>query len=132
DGDHAFLADLLHRLGDLLADFAVAIGRNDADLGNLVRAGNGLRARRQILDDLGDGEIDAALEIHRVHAGRDRLHALTDDRLGENGSGGGAVAGEVVGPAGDLAQHLRAHVLELVLELDFLGDGDAVLGDARR
>src|SRR5215210_1298972 len=28
------------------------------------------------------------------------------------------------------AQHLRAHVLELVLEFDFLGDGDAVLGDA--
>ena len=27
--------------------------------------------------------------------------------------------------------HLRAHVLELVLELDLLGDGDAVLGDAR-
>ena len=32
---------------------------------------------------------------------------------------------------GDFAHHLRAHVLELVLELDFLGDGDAVLGDAR-
>ena len=32
---------------------------------------------------------------------------------------------------GDLAHHLRAHVLELVLELDLLGDGDAVLGDAR-
>ena len=28
--------------------------------------------------------------------------------------------------------HLRAHVLELVGELDLLGDGDAVLGDARR
>src|SRR5690606_4851489 len=27
------------------------------------------------------------------------------------------------------AHHLRAHVLELVLELDLLGDGDAVLGD---
>ncbi len=28
--------------------------------------------------------------------------------------------------------HLRAHVLKLVLKLDLLGDGDAVLGDARR
>jgi hypothetical protein len=28
------------------------------------------------------------------------------------------------------AHHLGAHVLELVLKLDFLGDGDAVLGDA--
>ena len=33
---------------------------------------------------------------------------------------------------GDLAHHLRAHVLELVGELDLLGDGHAVLGDARR
>jgi hypothetical protein len=43
----------------------------------------------------------------------------------------GAVAGQIVGLGRDLAQHLRAHVLELVLELDLLGDGDAVLGDAR-
>ena len=78
-----------------------------------------------------DGEIDAALQVHRVHAGGDRLHALADDRLGEHGGGGGAVAGDVVGLRGDFAQHLRAHVLELVLELDLLGDGDAVLGDAR-
>ena len=33
---------------------------------------------------------------------------------------------------GDLLDHLRAHVLEPVGELDLLGDGDAVLGDARR
>jgi hypothetical protein len=43
-----------------------------------------------------------------------------------------AVAGDVVGLLGDFAHHLCAHVLELVLELDLLGDGDAVLGDARR
>ena len=30
----------------------------------------------------------------------------------------------------DFAHHLRAHVLELVVELDLLGDSDAVLGDA--
>src|SRR5487761_2111513 len=31
--------------------------------------------------------------------------------------------------ATDFAPHLGAHVLDLVLKLDFLGDGDAVLGD---
>ena len=75
------------------------------------------------------GEVDAALEVHRVHAGGDRLHAFADDRLGENGGGGGAVTGFVVGAGSDFLHHLRAHVLELVLELDLLGDGDAVLGD---
>src|SRR5712672_1592385 len=40
------------------------------------------------------------------------------------------VACGVIGLGGDFAQHLRAHVLELVFEFDLLGDGDAVLGDA--
>src|ERR1700704_6477424 len=31
---------------------------------------------------------------------------------------------------GHFAHHLRAHVLELVFKFDFLGDGDAVLGNA--
>ena len=79
-----------------------------------------------------DRLVDAALQVHRVHAGGDRLGALADDRLRQHGRGGGAVAGDVVGLGGDLAHHLRAHVLELVGELDLLGDGHAVLGDARR
>ena len=37
DGDDAFLADLLHGFGDLLADFTVAVGRDDADLGDFLR-----------------------------------------------------------------------------------------------
>ena len=77
-------------------------------------------------------EIDAALQIHRIHAGGDELRAFAHDRLGQNGRGRGAVAGGVVGLRGHLAHHLRAHVLELVVELDLLGDGDAVLGDAGR
>ena len=53
------------------------------------------------------------------------------DGFGENGGGGGAVAGDVAGLAGDFADELGAHVFIGILELDFLGDGDAVLGDGR-
>ena len=35
DGDDAFLADLLHRLGEHLADGLVAVGADGADLGDL-------------------------------------------------------------------------------------------------
>src|SRR5690606_27121331 len=76
DGDDAFLADLLHRLGDLLADFAVAVGGDDANLSDLGRAGHILRTALQVLDDPGHGDIDAALEVHRVDAGSDRSHAF--------------------------------------------------------
>ena len=129
-GDDAFLADLFHGFGDLLADFLVAIGRDDADLGHFGRTGNRLRARLDVLDNLGDGEIDAALQVHRVHAGGNRLHAFAHDGLGQDGRGGGAVTGDVVGLRSDFADHLGAHILELVLQFDFLGDADAVLGDA--
>jgi hypothetical protein len=86
----------------------------------------------EVLDDGLDGLVDAALDLHRVVARGDELGALAVDRLREHGRGGGAVAGDVARLRGDLADHLGAHVLELVLELDLLGDGDAVLGDRRR
>ena len=53
------------------------------------------------------------------------------DRLREHGGGGGAVTGHVGGLGRDFLHHLRAHVLELVLQLDFLRDRHAVLGDGR-
>ena len=76
-----------------------------------------------------DGLLDAALELHRVGAGDDVLRALAEDRLREDGRRGRAVTRDVGRLAGDLADHLGAHVLERVLQVDFLRDGDAVLGD---
>ena len=131
DRDDALVADLLHGLGEEAADLRVAVGRDGADLGDLVVGGDLLGVLLEVFDDGLDGEIDAALEVHRVHAGSDRLGAFLDDGLRQHGGGGGAVTGEVGRLRGDFAHHLRAHVLELVLELDFLGDRHTVLGDAR-
>src|SRR5205085_1871818 len=75
-------------------------------------------------------QIDTSLQIHRVHAGGNRLRAFPNDGGGQHGRGGGAVAGRIGRLGSDFAHHLRAHVLELVVEFDLLGDGDAVLGDA--
>src|SRR5216684_3747874 len=103
--DDALVADLLHGVGEELADLGVAIGGDGADLGDFLVRGDLLG----VLDEVGDHgahrQVDTALEIHRVHAGVGRL-------------------------GGHFAHHLGAHVLELFLKLDFLGDGDAVLGDA--
>ena len=87
---------------------------------------------RDLLDQGLGAELDAALEQHRVRAGGDVAHALVNDRLGQHGRGGGAVTGDVVGLGGGFLEELRAHVREGVLELDFLGDGHAVVGDGRR
>ncbi len=130
DRDHAVLADLLHRVGDDVADGLIAVGRNGADLRDHL-AGNRLRELLHFFDGHFDGLLDAALQRHRVRAGRNGLHAFAEDRLRQNGGGGGAVAGHVGGLRRHFAHHLRAHVLERILQLDFLGHRDAVLGDVR-
>ena len=76
-----------------------------------------------------DGGSDATAKIGGVDASRDVLEGLGKDGAGEDGGGGGSIAGLVVGLAGDVHHEAGAEVLELVLELDGLGDGDTVLGD---
>ena len=131
DGDDAFIADLRHRLGDHVAHFLVAVGGDRADLADLLVRLHLLGALLEIGDDGLDRLVDAALQVHRVHAGGDRLGAFAHDGAGQDGGGGGAVAGRVIGLGGDFAHHLGAHILELVFELDLLGHRHAVLGRAR-
>jgi hypothetical protein len=66
---------------------------------------------------------------HRVGAGGDVAQALAHERLGQDGGRGRAVARDVVGLLRDLLDELGADLLVGVLELDLLGDGDAVVGD---
>ncbi len=74
---------------------------------------------------------DALFEDHRVGAGSDVLDAFADDRLSQQGRGGRAVAGDVVGLGGDFFDQLGAHVFKAVFQFDFLGDGHTVIGDQR-
>src|SRR5512142_1335917 len=71
------------------------------------------------------------LDQHRVIAGLERFEALIDDGVRQDGRSSGAVAGDIVGLGGSFLEELRAHVLERILELDFLGDGDAIMRDRR-
>ncbi len=122
DRDDALVADLLHRRRDHFADRLVAIGRNRADLGDLVVRCDLFRIRLEIGDDGVDGEIDAALQIHRIETGGNRLGAFPDDRGGKNGRRGGSVAGRVILLGSDFANQLGAEILEFVGEFDLFCD----------
>src|SRR5450759_1133487 len=131
DRDDAVLADLVHDLGNDVADFRLG-GRNRGDgrdlLARVDRAGLLLDLRGDGLDGL----LDADADQHRVRAGGDVADALVDHRLAEDHGGSGAVAGHIVGLGCDFLEELRAHVLEGVFEFDVAGDGDAVVGNGRR
>ena len=114
NGDDAVLADLLHRVGDQVADFLVVVRRDGADLGDFLLAGRRDADPLELFDDRFDGLLDAALDRHRIRAGRDVLEAFAEDRLCEHSRRRRAVAGDVRRLGRDFLHHLRAHVLERI------------------
>ena len=123
------LPTFVDRVGDGLADRGV--GRRDrGDLGDLVLGVVDLhRLTGEVLDGGGNGLFHALLDTHRVGTRGNVAQTLANERLGEHGGGGGAVAGDVVGLSRNFLDQLGTHVLELVFQLDFTGDGDTVVGD---
>ena len=110
----------------------VPVGGNGGDLLDFFLVLDLLGDLVEVLHGGFDGLVDAALDADRVGAGGDVLQAFAEDRFGQHGGGGGAIAGGVAGFAGDFADHLGAHVFVGIFQFDFLGDGDAVLGDRGR
>src|SRR5579863_692581 len=129
DRNDTVLAHLFHRFRNGVADLGVAVGRNGADLGDLFVLGHFDGKFLHIFDNRFDSAFDTAFERHGIGARSHAFHAFAKDALRQNGCGGGAVAGDIGGLRGHFAHHLRAHVLEGVLQLDFLGYRDAVFGD---
>ncbi len=128
DGDDTVLADLVHRVRDELADLGVLRGErgHGGDVGLVVDRAGG---REELLGHGLDGGVDALLQGGRGGAGGDVAQALADERLGQDGRGGGAVTRYVVGLGRHLLDELGAQVLVRVVELDLARDGDTVVGD---
>jgi hypothetical protein len=95
--DDALVADLFHGVGYHLANRLVSVGRDRADLGDFFGGLDLLRPAFDVLDDGRRRDIDAALEIHRIHPRGDELETLLDDRGGQHRRGGRSVAGPVTG-----------------------------------
>ena len=130
DGDSAVLADSVHGLGNLAANLGGASG-DGADVGNLVLVGNRGSVSLDSVDHSVDCLLDAATDAQRVSASSHVAQALGNDSVGQQRSGGGAVACDVVRLHRNFADQLGAHVLDRVGELDLLRNGNAVVGDQR-
>jgi hypothetical protein len=128
DGDDPVLAYLLHGFGDEPSNRLVVVRRDGSHLGD-HRPGHGLGHRPELRRHRLDRLVDPALDRHGAGPGGDVLRAFSIDRLRQHRRRRGAVSGHVGRLARHFLHHLRAHVLERVLQLDLLRDRDAVLGD---
>ena len=129
-GDDAVVGDLFHGLCDQFANGLVTRG-DGADTGDVFGAADGLAVGLDGFDGGLGGLGDALLHDHGVGAGGQILDAFGDDGLSQQGSGGGAIASYIVGLGGHFLDHGCAHVFKRVSQLDFTGDGHAIVGDQR-
>ena len=131
DGDHAVMADLVHGLGEQLADLRV-VGRDRGDVLDVLFAFDGNRqlARSARPPPAAPRSMPRLSSIGLAPAARLR-RPFGDHRLGQHRGGGGPVAGHIVGSGGGLLEHLGAHVREVILELDLFGHGHAIMRDGR-
>ena len=107
-------ATVVNHDGEGVRDLAVADGRIAA-IGDVSGSAaetidcRGLHVLPGVIDShvhfLINGQLDATAQPQRVRSGGDVLQPVADDRLRQQGRGGGSVAGHVGGLAGDLLDH---------------------------
>src|SRR5699024_118249 len=106
-------------------------GGHRCHAGDLLRCGHRGGACTEFIQGLLGGSLDTLVQLDGVRAGCHVAQTLGDERLGQQGGGGGAVTGDVVGLDCNRLDQLGAEVLEGILNIDVTGDGDAVVGDQR-
>ena len=131
DRDDAMVAGAFEGLGHHVAQRLV-VGRDGGDGPQALGAVEALGRSLQRRDRLGDGLFEPFHEFDRVGARRKAFQPALHEHVGQDGRGRGAVARDFVGLFRHFAQHLCAHVLEGVLELDLARDTDAVARHDRR
>ena len=127
--DGPVLANLVHGIGDDIADGLVPVGRDGRHLGDLLGFGHGRGDVAEFLHDCFGRLHDAPLQRSRIGSGSDVAQALAINGLGQDRRRGGAVTGHVGCLGRDLANELGAHVFKGVLQFDLLGHRHPVLGN---
>lgn len=81
-----------------------------------------------VIDSL-NGSHEASANFNRVGAVSHPVESSLGNRPSKDSSRGRSISGLFVGIVGHVLNQPGAHVLELVLQVNGLGDGDTILGD---
>ena len=132
NGDGSVFANLVHGLGDDVADLSIPVSGDCCDLGNFLGVGDFLGDFLELCNDGAGGLEDTALEADWVGTSSHVAKTFFVDGLGEDGCGGCSVTCNVRGLGRDFLDQLSTHVFIGAVELDFLGDRDTVFGHGWR
>ena len=130
DGDDAVLGNLFHSVCDHSADILVT-GGNGSDLLDVVLALDGSAHCLDGFDCCIGGLSHALAQDDGICTCCQVLHTFVDHGLCQNSCGRGAVTCDIVGLGGNFLYELCAHVLERILEFNFLCNGNTIICDRR-
>ena len=125
---NAVFADLVDCVCNDLADACVC-SRNCCNACDVALVVNIFCLALDGLNSSCNSLFDTALQTHWVCTGCDVAHALVNDCLCEHSCCCGSVTGDIICLGGDFLHELCAHVLEWIVEFDFLRDGNTVVSD---
>ena len=128
DGNNAVSADLLHGIRHQLSYFFISC-RDSGNSGDMLLAVYLLAHPGDSFHSAFRSLLHAFSQNDGISACRQVLDPCVYHCLGQNGCGGGTVAGHVIGLGSHFLHQLRAHVLKSVCQLDLLRDGHTVIGD---
>jgi hypothetical protein len=132
DGDDSIVTDLVHRVGDKRTDIEVVVRRYRGDLLLLLATCDRPGQRLERFGRATRSPIKPALDVDRARPRHDVANPIGEHGVREDGGSTRAVPHRLGGPFGGLAQHAGTEVLHGILEVELLGDRDAVVADERR
>ena len=132
DRDHALATDLVHGVGHEFANDGIVMRGKGADLSLFLVRLDRARHGPQSFDGALGGTIEAALDVDCARAGHDVAYAVGKYSVRQNRCRAGSIADHVAGLFRGLSEHAGAEILLRVLEVELLGDGDAIVAHDRR
>ena len=131
NGDYAVVANFFHSVCNETTNFFVSCG----DGSNLCFSFFGfyfLRNSFQFFNQNVYCFLDTFFQNHGVSASCYVFHAFANHSLSKYGSGGGAVASNVVGFDGYFFNQLRTHIFKRIFQFNITSNGYAVVSDGGR
>ena len=130
DGDNAVAGYFIHCVSDEFADESIVSGNGSYSF-DVSGAADLFGVCHNSFHSGSNSAVDTFFQNHWVCACGYVFHTFANQSLSQQGCGGGAVTGSIVGFYSNFFYQLSAHVFKWVFQLDFFCDGHAVVGDER-
>jgi hypothetical protein len=127
--DNAVTAYFIHRFCDQFADVFIRVCRDSTYLSDGFGISTWYRQFFQLFNRSNDSFVDTTFQIHWVHTSSNGFQAFGDDRLSQYSCSGSTVTRSIICLRSHFFNHLCAHVLEFIFQLNLFRHRNTIFSD---